>query len=90
MGPPPPIFPADAKFAVIDGDPAANGLVTVRLMMPAGYKIAPHWHPTDEHITVLSGTFSRARRSSARFGAYSAPDRRRAPSARAAAAADCR
>jgi len=26
--------------------------------MPAGYKIAPHWHPTDEHVTVLSGTFS--------------------------------
>jgi len=57
-GPPPPVFPADAKFAVIDGDPAAKGLVTVRLMMPAGYKIAPHYHPTDEHVTVLSGTFS--------------------------------
>lgn len=26
--------------------------------MPAGYKIAPHWHPTDEHVTVLSGTFA--------------------------------
>ena len=24
--------------------------------MPAGYKIAPHWHPTDEQVTVLSGT----------------------------------
>ena len=57
-GPPPPAFPAGAKFAVIDGDPGAKGLVTVRLMMPAGYKIAPHWHPTDEHITVLSGTLS--------------------------------
>jgi quercetin dioxygenase-like cupin family protein len=56
-GPPPPAFPAGAKFAVIDGDPAAKGLVTVRFEMPAGYKIAPHWHPTDEHITVLSGTF---------------------------------
>jgi quercetin dioxygenase-like cupin family protein len=30
----------------------------VRLKMPAGYKIAPHWHPTDEHVTVLAGTFS--------------------------------
>jgi quercetin dioxygenase-like cupin family protein len=57
-GPPPPVFPAGAKFAVVDGDPAAKGLVTVRFMMPAGYKIAPHWHPTDEHITVLSGAFS--------------------------------
>jgi hypothetical protein len=26
--------------------------------MPAGYKIAPHWHPTTEHVTVLSGVFS--------------------------------
>jgi quercetin dioxygenase-like cupin family protein len=57
-GPPPPVFPAGAKFAVIDGDPTAKGLVTVRFEMPAGYKIAPHWHPTDEHITVLSGTFA--------------------------------
>ena len=30
----------------------------VRLKMPAGYKVAPHWHPTDEHVTVLSGAFS--------------------------------
>ena len=55
-GPPPPVFPAGARFAVIDGDPAAKGPVTVRFEMPAGYKIAPHWHPTDEHVTVLSGT----------------------------------
>ncbi len=52
----------DTAWAVqrdaVDGDPAAKGLVTVRFMMPAGYQIAPHWHPTDEHITVLSGTFS--------------------------------
>ena len=57
-GPPPAVFPAGAQFALIDGDPAAKGLVTVRLKMPAGYKIAPHWHPTDEHVTVLSGEFS--------------------------------
>ena len=25
--------------------------------MPAGYTIAPHFHPTDESVTVLSGTF---------------------------------
>ena len=23
--------------------------------MPAGYKVAPHWHPSDEHLTVLQG-----------------------------------
>jgi quercetin dioxygenase-like cupin family protein len=57
-GAPPPVLPPGAQFAVIDGDPGAKGLVTVRLKMPAGYKVAPHWHPTDEHITVLSGTLS--------------------------------
>ena len=57
-GAPPPVLPPDAKFAVIAGDPGAAGLVTVRLDMPAGYTIAPHFHPTDEHVTVLRGTFS--------------------------------
>jgi len=25
--------------------------------MPAGYKIAPHWHPKRENVTVISGNF---------------------------------
>ena len=25
--------------------------------MPAGYRIAPHWHPLRENVTVISGTF---------------------------------
>ncbi len=54
----PPVFSPGAKFAVMAGDPAAKGLVTVRLEMPAGYAIAPHFHPTDEHVTVLKGSFS--------------------------------
>jgi quercetin dioxygenase-like cupin family protein len=57
-GAPPPMFPQNAKFAVIVGDPGAKGLVTVRLDMPAGYAVAPHFHPTDEHVTVLKGAFS--------------------------------
>lgn len=57
-GAPPPVFPRGAKFAVIAGDPGATGLVTVRFEMPAGYTIPPHFHPTDEHITVLKGTIS--------------------------------
>jgi quercetin dioxygenase-like cupin family protein len=57
-GAPPPVFPPGAKFAVIAGDPAATGLVTVRFDMPAGYTIPPHFHPTDEHITVLKGSFT--------------------------------
>jgi len=55
---PPAALPPGVKFAVISGDPAASGLVTVRLDMPAGYVIPPHFHPTDEHVTVLKGNFS--------------------------------
>lgn len=57
-GPAPPVLPAGAKMAVLAGDPAGTGLVTVRLQMPAGYKIPPHWHPTDEHVTVISGSLA--------------------------------
>ena len=57
-GTPPPVFEKTAGFAVISGDPSKEGLYVVRLKMPAGYKIMPHWHPTDEHVTVISGTFA--------------------------------
>jgi hypothetical protein len=57
-GAPPPVFEKGASFAVMSGDPGQAGPFVVRLKMPAGYKIAPHWHPTDENVTVLSGTFA--------------------------------
>jgi quercetin dioxygenase-like cupin family protein len=57
-GDPPPVFEKGAGFAVISGDPSKAGLYAVRLKLPAGYKIMPHWHPTDEHVTVISGSFS--------------------------------
>jgi quercetin dioxygenase-like cupin family protein len=41
---------------VLQGDPSQPGIYTVRLEMPAGYTIRPHFHPTDEHVTVVSGT----------------------------------
>jgi len=56
-GDPPPVFPHGAKMAVLSGDPTKEGLFIVRLKMPASYKIPAHWHPTDENITVLSGSF---------------------------------
>ena len=47
-----------AQLAVIEGNPgASNGDYTVRLRMPDGYRIAPHWHPKRENVTVISGTF---------------------------------
>jgi hypothetical protein len=54
----PPALPAGAKMAVLSGNPGASGPFVVRMQAPAGYKIAPHWHPTDENVTVLSGTFA--------------------------------
>jgi hypothetical protein len=57
-GPAPPILPKGAMMTVMAGDPGVAGLVAVRLKMPAGYKIPAHWHPTDEQVTVLSGTLA--------------------------------
>lgn len=56
-GPAPAVFPAGARMAVLQGNPAKAEPFTVRLDMPNGYTIAPHFHPTDENITVMSGTF---------------------------------
>src|SRR5574341_2580791 len=56
-GPAPAVFPAGTKMAVLQGDPGQAGTFTVRLDFPAGTRIAPHFHPTDEAITVISGTF---------------------------------
>lgn len=46
-----------ARFAVLEGDPSAEGVFTLRIRMPDGYRISPHWHPNVERVTVLSGTF---------------------------------
>jgi len=57
-GEPPPVLAKGAMFAVVSGDPGKPVPFVIRLKMPAGYKIAAHWHPTDEHVTVVSGTFA--------------------------------
>jgi hypothetical protein len=51
-------LPAGAKFAVLEGDPSKEGFFTMRLWLPDGFKIPPHWHPKVEHVTVISGTFN--------------------------------
>jgi quercetin dioxygenase-like cupin family protein len=56
-GPAPAVFPSGAQMAVMQGDPSGTGLFTVRLRLPNGYKLPPHTHPTDEHVTVISGNF---------------------------------
>jgi len=57
-GPAPPVVRAGAQFAVLEGDPtASSGDYTIRLKMPDGFRIAPHWHPLRENVTIISGTF---------------------------------
>jgi hypothetical protein len=52
----PPSLPKGGMMAVLSGDPTKPTPYTVRAKLPAGYTIPPHWHPTDENITVLAGT----------------------------------
>jgi quercetin dioxygenase-like cupin family protein len=44
------------KLAVLEGDLARPGPFVIRVKFPAGFKLAPHTHPTIEHTTVLSGS----------------------------------
>lgn len=53
----PPSLPAGARVAILEGDPSQPGPFTLRLSMPAGYRIPPHFHPSDERVTVISGSF---------------------------------
>ncbi len=55
----PPVFKKGLKMAVLYGEPDKPGShYVVQLRAPAGYKIMPHWHPLDENITVVSGSFA--------------------------------
>lgn len=51
-------LPPGAKIAVIEGPMTEAVPFTVRIKLPADYKIPPHWHPAVERVTVLSGTFN--------------------------------
>jgi len=56
-GPAPPVLPAGAQLAVLEGNPAEKGPIVMRLKLPGNYNIPPHWHSMAERITVLSGSF---------------------------------
>ncbi len=46
-------------YALLEGDPLKPGApFTIRLGCADGYIAAPHWHPTDENLVVLKGTFA--------------------------------
>ena len=55
--PAPPVIPPGVQLAVLRGDPFKEGIFTIRLKIPPHYTFAPHWHPSEESFSVLSGPF---------------------------------
>jgi quercetin dioxygenase-like cupin family protein len=55
--PAPALFPRGAQMAVLSGDPFKPVVLKVLIAMPDGYRMPPHFHPTDEHVEVRQGTF---------------------------------
>jgi len=55
--PAPPILPAGAQIAVLEGNPAEKGPIVMRLKFQANCTIPAHWHSMAERLTVLSGSF---------------------------------
>jgi hypothetical protein len=53
-----PALPPGAKIAVIEGPLNAAVPFTVRIKLPADFKVPAHSHPAIEHVTVISGTFN--------------------------------
>ena len=56
FSPAPPVLPPGAQLAVLEGNPAEKGALTLRLKLPANYEIPAHWHSMTERVTVLSGS----------------------------------
>ncbi len=51
-------FMPGAEMAVVFGDPdKKGGLYVIRIRCKGEVKVPPHWHVSDEHITVLEGSF---------------------------------
>lgn len=72
--PAPPQYPPGALFAVIQGNPSVPGeAFAVRFRMPPGYTIPPHWHPGEEAVTVIRGTFRFGMGDSITEGAWLPP-----------------
>jgi len=52
----PPSLAKGASMVVLEGDPAKEGMFTMRLRFPADFVVSPHYHSQVEHVTVISGT----------------------------------
>jgi anti-sigma factor ChrR (cupin superfamily) len=45
------------QISALAGDSSKPGPYTVRLKFSDGTHVAAHWHPEDENVTVIQGTF---------------------------------
>lgn len=52
----PPNLPSDCEIAVLEGNPQAADLFTVRFRVGSEFVMPPHTHPKDERVTILAGT----------------------------------
>ncbi len=52
----PPTLPPGVEVALLEGILEEPGFLAMRLKMPDGYVLPPHWHPHVERVTVISGT----------------------------------
>ena len=64
----PPNLPPGCELAVLEGNPQAEGLFTVRFRVSEELIMPPHTHPRDERVTLLAG------RASVAFGADATRD----------------
>ena len=53
--PAPGSLPGGCRYTILEGDPKLPGFFTARFRLPAGTRLAPHWHPREERATILSG-----------------------------------
>lgn len=51
-------YPPGYARAMLDGEATRAAPVTYRLRLPARFTFQPHTHDSDEHVTVLQGTWS--------------------------------
>lgn len=64
----PPTLPPGCEMAVLDGNPQAPDMFTVRFRASDEFVMPPHWHPKDERVTIISG------KAGVAFGAESTRD----------------
>jgi quercetin dioxygenase-like cupin family protein len=64
----PPNLPSGCEVAVLEGNPRAPGLFTVRFRVNDEFVMPPHTHPKDERVTIMTGRVSVA------FGAKASHD----------------